>query len=93
MDNENITKHSVTLLGNGNSSFSGVKKVDEFNSGRIILDTYKGTLEIDGNDLYIERYDTDRQVMEMTGEILGLKYSQTNNKKDKGTGLMARLFR
>lgn len=93
MDSENAMKHSVTIHGCNTGSFTGVKKVVAFNPEKVVLDTYKGKLEIDGNNLYIERFDTDRQILDMTGEILGLKYSETKSISEKGTGFLTRLFR
>ena len=68
--------HSLSLQGREKLSVSGVQEVEGFDEGSILLTTSLGTLHIGGQELHIEKIDTDSGVLELRGHISELSYDE-----------------
>lgn len=68
--------HSLSLQGRERLSVSGVQEVEGFDEGCILLTTSLGALRIGGEELHIEKIDTDSGVLELRGHISELSYDE-----------------
>ena len=84
--------HTVNLTERKNLVVSGVKKIDNFDSTEILLETTMGFLTIKGNDLEIVKLDTYQGNVSIKGNINSLTYSE-NSAKNKDESFISKLFK
>ncbi|MCL2578829.1 MAG: sporulation protein YabP [Oscillospiraceae bacterium] len=83
--------HNVIVENRKNITVSGVMDIDSFDEESVILFTELGELTIKGVNLHINKIDVNAGDLTMEGEIESLSYSE--DRPQKGTGLLSRLFR
>ena len=72
-------------------SISGVRDVESFDEGAVVLHTTGGDMTVEGKELRIGVLDTERGVVTLSGRIDGVFYS-TEEREEK-RGLFGKLFR
>ena len=83
--------HHVILEGRERLSVSGVEEVESFDENTIVMYTARGTLVVRGEGLHIEKLSLDGGDLKVEGDIDSLTYEDSG--REKGGGLLARLFR
>ena len=83
-------KHTLSLTARAGASLTGVCDVQSFDDRLVILKTDCGELTVEGEELRVGTLDTERGVVELTGRICALYYSDAAPAKK---GLRARFFR
>lgn len=68
-------EHTLTLTGRHTLQIAGVKHVDSFDDGHIVLNTDLGRLIIRGRDLKIQQLDLDQGDFAASGEVDQMIYS------------------
>ena len=81
--------HHVILEEREQLVISGVEEVESFDESAIYLTTAQGALEIQGEDLHIEKLSLDGGDLKVEGRVNALLYGEENR---TGGGLFARLF-
>ena len=82
--------HRIMLEEREQLVISGVEEVESFDESTIYLTTAQGALEIQGDELHIEKLSLDGGDLKVEGEIDSLTYE--DDRRERG-GLLARLFR
>lgn len=85
------TTHNLIMENRRKLSVSGVSDVESFNEDEIILHTDMGGLMIKGSGLHINKLSVEIGEVSLEGEIDGIDYVET--KKNKGAGILSRMFR
>ncbi len=85
------TTHNLIMENRRRLSVSGVSDVESFNEEEIILHTDMGGLMIKGTGLHINKLSVEIGEVSLEGEIDGIDYVET--KKNKGAGILSRMFR
>ena len=66
--------HRVVLEDREHLTISGVEEVERFDESAIVLTTALGTLEIQGEDLHIEKLSLDGGDLRVEGTVSALIY-------------------
>ena len=82
--------HQVVLEDRERLTVSGVEEVESFDEHSIILSTSRGGLEIQGEELHIEKLSLDVGDLRVEGSVSALIYSE-DAAGGRG-GLLARLL-
>ena len=82
-------KHTVLLTARKGASFTGVCDVQSFDERVVVLKTDCGEMTVEGEELRVGTLDTEKGVVELTGRICALYYSDATPAKK---GLRARLW-
>jgi sporulation protein YabP len=82
--------HNVIMEDRKSLTVTGVKDVDSFDEQTMIIYTDMGELTVRGNQLHINRLNTEAGELNVTGSIYGLAYTDD---RDKKSGILGRLFR
>ena len=85
--------HNLILEEKSKLSISGVVDVDTFDERKIVLFTTEDTLEIEGEDLHIQKLDVANGEMIIEGEINGIVYSGKESYHTKGKGFLKNLIK
>ena len=85
--------HSINIIERKNIVITGVKKVDSFDNEEFLLETIMGYLAIKGEELEMVKLDTIQGIVTIKGFIKSFDYLDENNKKDKESSLISRLFK
>ena len=79
------TMHNLILKERSQLSITQVKDVDTFDERKIILLTDDDVIEIEGEDLHIQKLDVISGDLVIEGEIISILYSGKNyGEKNKG---------
>ena len=81
--------HHVILEEREQLVISGVEEVESFDESTIFLTTAQGCLEIQGEELHIEKLSLDGGDLKVEGRVNALIY--TSEGRERG-GLLSRLF-
>lgn len=81
--------HHVVLEDRAQLTVSGVEDVERFDESSIVLSTPFGSLEIQGEDLHIEKLSLDGGDLKVEGTINALIYEPQG--RERG-GLLSRLL-
>ena len=81
--------HRVVLEDREHRTISGVEEVERFDESAIVLTTALGTLEIQGEDLHIEKLSLDGGDLRVEGTVSALIYE--TDERPRG-GLLSRLL-
>lgn len=76
-----LRTHVVHIENRETISITGVKAIDSFNEGEVLLITDCGELHIEGSDLNITKFDLDDGQVIVEGEIIGLQYLEAQEHK------------
>jgi sporulation protein YabP len=83
---ENIKKaempHNVILEGRERLSISGVEDVDSFDEESVIVFTSRGTLNVRGSGMRIEKLSVDLGELTLEGSINALQYEDEERKSE-----------
>ena len=82
-------KHTVALTARKSAVLTGVCDVQSFDERVVMLKTDCGELCVEGEELRVGTLDTEKGVVELTGRICALYYSDAMPAKK---GLRARLW-
>ena len=81
--------HRVVLEDREHLTISGVEEVERFDESAVLLTTALGTLEIQGEDLHIEKLSLDGGDLRVEGTVSALIYE--TDERPRG-GLLSRLL-
>ncbi len=84
-----IPRHTLTLDGRSRAKLTGVTAVSCFNDREVVLETGEGEVALLGENLHIEQLNLDDGQLDVTGEIVGIEYSEAAKKKER-RGLFGR---
>ena len=82
--------HHVILEEREQLVVSGVEEVESFDENTILLTTTQGGLEIQGEELHIEKLSLDGGDLKVEGKVNALLYETGG--RERGGGLLRRLF-
>ena len=82
--------HHIILEEREQLSISGVEEVESFDENTILLTTAQGALEIQGEELHIEKLSLDGGDLRVEGRVNALLYESDNGRRSGG--LFARLL-
>ena len=85
----NNRPHNLIMENRKNLTVSGVDHVDSFDEQTVVMATVMGELTVKGNDLHIDKLNTDVGEVAISGSVYGLIYT---DEREKG-GFLSRLFR
>ncbi len=85
------TKHEWAVSARRDMRISGVKEVDSFDEGSVIMQTLGGEMTVEGKDLRVGILDMEKGIVTLSGRIDGVYYSTEEASEKKG--LFGRLFR
>ena len=80
--------HNVSLEGRGKLTVTGVRDVESFDEGLIVLDTVRGVLLVHGRDLHLQLLSLEGGQAVVDGLVDSLVYEETR----KNGGLFSRLL-
>ncbi len=89
----NSFNHSISIVERKNILITGVKKVESFDNEEFLLETIMGFLALKGEDLELVKLDTLQGTVTIKGFIKGFDYLDENNKKEKDSSIISRLFK
>ncbi|NBI08497.1 sporulation protein YabP [Colidextribacter sp. OB.20] len=81
--------HHIILEEREQLVVSGVEEVESFDENTILLTTAQGALEIQGEELHIEKLSLDGGDLKVEGRVNALLYGEENRPRG---GLLARLL-
>lgn len=85
--------HGLSLAERKNVVVTGVKKIESFDSNEFMIDTTLGFLNIKGEELEILKLDTYQGNVSIKGKVDALIYLDNNQKKDKESSFISKLFK
>ena len=83
-------QHRLELDGRERLLVSGVEEVESFDESTIFLTTAQGCLEIQGEELHIEKLSLDGGDLKVEGRVDALVYETQS--RSRGGGLLSRLL-
>lgn len=89
MDTKLKKAHSLYLENRNGLKLTGVTDVDSFDEETVTAYTDYGCLTVNGTGLHVEELNLESGLLEVTGEVVALVYS---NKTEKSKNLFKRLF-
>ena len=94
-DNTNISNynHSISLLERKTMVITGVKKIENFDNLHFLLETTMGFMIIKGEDLSLIKLDTLAGNVTIKGMINAIDYVLEDNKKNRDSSILNRLFK
>ena len=81
--------HHIILEEREQLAVSGVEEVESFDESTIFLTTAQGCLEIQGEELHIEKLSLDGGDLKVEGRVNALIYGEENRPRG---GLLSRLL-
>ena len=82
---------NIVLENRKKLEMTGIKEVGDFNEEKITAFSTLGTIIIKGIGLHIEKFNNKTKELNITGNIVELKYSE--NSKNKNKSFLSRLFK
>ena len=83
-ENKEIHNHDVTMTSRKRLEMTGINDVTSFDEGQIVARNSNSDISIDGEELKIERFDSESGDLVVKGRINGLNYyNDTSQKKKK----------
>lgn len=77
--------HMLTLEGRTKAHLAGVIAVSCFNEQEVVLETTAGEIALLGENLHIDQLNLEDGQLNVTGQIVGVEYSDLAPKKEKRT--------
>ncbi len=81
--------HKVTLDSRSRLNMTGVKEVESFDEGMVVLHTTRGTLVVRGEGLHLQLLSLDGGQVHVDGRVDSMTYEDTASQTG---GFLARLF-
>ena len=91
MEDKRNMPQNIILEDRERLSVSGVLDVESFCEDKILLETTLGFLEIEGNDLKMNKLSVDSGELLIEGDISSVNY--TDESREQKGSLISRLFR
>jgi sporulation protein YabP len=85
--------HCITIDNRNKMSISGVIYVDSFNELEIVLETELGMLTIKGASMHMNKLNLESGDLLIDGNIDSCIYSEKQDIKTKGAGILSKLFK
>lgn len=85
--------HGITIAERKSIIVSGVKKIESFDNEEFLMETTLGYLVIKGSELEIIKLDTYQGNVSIKGKVDALIYLDNNQKKDKESSFISKLFK
>ena len=89
MEKKKKKAHSLYLENRNGLKLTGVTDVDSFDEETVNAYTDYGCLTVSGTGLHVEELNLESGLLEVTGEIVALVYS---NRTEKSKNVFKRLF-
>ena len=90
---ENRKTHQRQIIETEKGTITGVTDVLSFNDNKILLETTKGMLTIQGTQLHVSRLQLQRGEADVEGTVKSLVYTEGSTEKKRQRGsLIKRLF-
>ena len=87
--NEEVKKHTLALSARTHAEIAGVTEVESFDEHSVVLVTDCGDMTVEGEGLHVSTLDIARGVVEVSGRIGGIYYSDASVPRK---GFRARFF-
>ena len=81
--------HKVTLDSRNRLNMTGIKEVESFDEGMVVLHTTRGTLVVRGEGLHLQLLSLDGGQVHVDGTVDSLTYEDPGNASG---GFLSRLF-
>ena len=78
-----VRRHTLLLENRTHAKLTGVTAVSCFNDREIVLETDEGEVALLGEQLHIEQLDLDDGELDVTGDVVGVEYSEKEKKREK----------
>ncbi len=91
MDNNLVGSHELKISDRKSIILIGIKKIISFNSMEFIIGSNLGTIELKGNNLELNKLDTNLGNVNIKGTINSLNYLV--KEKNKEESLLSKLFK
>ena len=75
------TPHSLILEDRSRLSVSGVSEVVSFDESQVVMETERGLLTVEGDNLHVEKLSLDVGELTLQGEIESLCYARESARK------------
>ena len=85
-----MEEHVLTLENRKKLTINKVVDVDAFDENNLWANTQEGTVEINGENLHIERLDIEEGILVITGKIYAFCYTDKIIKEKR---LLSKVFR
>ena len=83
-DDRSFDSHNVTLLNRNTCELTGIVNVISFDDISIFATSCLGDIEIEGNELKINNFSSDKGTLSVSGVISGIYYiGQESTKKSR----------
>ncbi len=86
-------KHSICVYERKEIVIEGVNKLDSFDKNEFLINTTKGYLHIQGNELTLGNMDMEKGIISINGNVDSLIYLNSTNKNQKKEGFFKKLFK
>lgn len=86
-------KHSICVYERKEIVIEGVNKLDSFDKNEFLINTTKGYLHIQGNELTLGNMDMEKGIISINGNVDSLIYLNSTNKTQKKEGFLKKLFK
>lgn len=83
IENTKIIKHDVIIKSRNRLEMSGVSDVISYDENEILVVTDETSLSIEGENLKIEKFDSEKEDLTVNGLINGIFYFNKDLKKKK----------
>lgn len=93
MEENNQVQHKITLTNRELLDINGVINVEKFTDEDITLETQQGMLNIKGEKMYMKQLNLDGGLIIIEGLIKSMVYTESLPSKEKGKGLLNKLFK
>ncbi|WP_422449012.1 sporulation protein YabP [Thermoanaerobacterium sp. DL9XJH110] len=93
MEEKAQSRHKLTLQNREILDITGVINVEKFTDDDIILETQQGMLNIKGEKMHMKQLNLDGGLIVVEGLIKSLTYSEGGSSKERGKGILNRLFK
>ena len=80
--------HKLTLDGRSRLSVSGVRDVESFDENTIVMDTSRGVLVVQGENLHLQNLSLDGGLITVDGTVSAMMYEEERRRG----GMLSRLF-
>lgn len=91
--NVRIGQHRMVLEGRNSCRLQGIKDVLAFDANNVVLETLEGMLTISGSEMHVSRLTLDKGEVDVDGKVDSFVYTENSSFSQKGTSLLARMFR
>lgn len=84
-DNQDALKHDVLIKSRQRMEMTGISDVSSFDDAEIVVQTENSGVSIEGENLKIEKFNSENGELVLNGSINGMFYHSKNSNKKKKT--------